>query len=341
MMDIKIILYLFVFFGKNVDKTHGLGWTDICAFSQTSTCYIWNGNPAPFNDPIAVLNSVVCQSGCILALNPYNGNCSSINECNGSGGISNGQNPAIPAFYFPSSVIINVDNITITSMDSFDSVQIQNGIDNAFFVNSQNVNLMKLNFIGVPEPNKPVSESATIIWKGGGTVSIMNLMSNSPYAVVLFVNINNFLNLIIDNIMLSNPGMSPVQLALPVSVVVLQVSNITLMCMQSQAKNSVFFLGTTWPPRNNTLPIQSCIENLNLTSLTNIAALPAMPSCGPTTIIQLNQNCPNPAIFATLVAILSIIAAALVLPLLFMYAERIQRKLHSNTIATTKSVDRT
>lgn len=327
----------------NSKSSFGLGWTDICNFTGaltgTSTCNIWNGNEAPFNNISAVLNSPVCRNGCVLQLNPFSGSCTDNPTCSVATGTI-----ASPAFTFDTTLTIAIDGVTLRSMDENTPVQI-GGAFTAIMVTGQNVNLVGLDFTApIESDNLPLSDLANVVWKGGGNVQIASLTSSSSYTVVLFVGITQFLNLTANSVVRTPITSTAINTALPISVIILQAANISLSCGSGMASNSVFFLGNTFlgagflgagtDPGTN-LP-QSCL--LNLTNFTQIAAVPAFPACNAPETIQLDQNCPNPAIFATLIAILSISAATFVIPLVFMYIERLQRKMHSNSVSTTKTV---
>ena len=316
----------------NAKSISGLGWTDICSFTGlTSSCYIWNANTAPFNDISAVLNSPVCSNGCILNLNPFSGSCTNFSAC---AVLAAGLSAATPAFTLDTTLTIAIDGVTLQSMSESTSVQIS-GTFTAIMVTGQNVNLVGLDFVAPVEPGDvPLSDLASVIWTGGGNVQISRLASASSYTAVLFVGISQFLNLTLDNVLRTPLLSTAVYTALPVAVVILQAANISLFCGPNMAVNSVFFHGNTF--FQGPSMTSACTQNLNLTNFSQ--TVPAFPACSKPTTIQLDKNCPNPAIFATLVMVLSLSAAALIIPLVFMFIERLQRKMHSNSVQTTKMV---
>ena len=319
-----LFLAMFVQIAQTV---YGLGWTDICAFGIVPTCYIWIGNPVPFNELSSILASPVCTNGCLLNINPFLGACSSFSTCS-----------VLPAttemasFLLDNPITIAANNITIQSMSATTPVQFQIGNDNALQIGGANVNLAQLQFTGPGERNNlPVSNMATIVNTGGGSVHYSAVTSNSPYTVALFVGMP-FLVLTVDGVLFSNvdpnsnPDQNPAINGVP--VVILQASFVLLVC-SNMPVNSVFLHVNGI---SNGEPSMPCVQDLNLTLFTQIAAVPAFPTCPVPNTIQLYQNCPNPAIFATLVTLLSLLAAALVIPVLFNLTEKAQRKLHASAV---------
>ena len=363
----RAFFVFFVFFQLQI--VHG-GWTDICNFMPSTvnnpmptlaTCYLWNQNPFPFNDLAHILSSPVCTNGCTIKINPYSGNCSDIVSCSSVLTCQNGQNgqngQPLATFPLPQTITLSIDNVFISSLCvtsptnpsvNSQNVQIANTVDTAFLITSQNVQLKGLDFTGPNiEKNDPLlSNMATIVWTGSGRASVASVRSNSPYTVVLFVGAKGFFDLVLDGVAFlppAGPGNGPPS-SNKLPVIILQANNISLQCTANQANSSVFLLAIVSRSQDPN-PASQCTLYYNMSQYIqkapsaspNSPATLNFPTCSPAQEIDLASGCPNPAIFATLVTLLSVFALALVVPVLFMLLEKGQRQLHSSSIATTKS----
>lgn len=325
-MHLFIILFLTLY----STPTHSLSWTDICILS-TRTCYIWNDNPAPFNDLSTLITGPVCANGCTLFLSPYSGTCLDPVSCS----LPNASLP-FTTFILP-RLSISQNAISISSLDPATNVNIQQDNCPALTISGNSVSLSGLSFTGTTCITDPVyySNAATVIYTGGGSVTLSNLNSLSSYTVVLFVS-SYLLNLTIANVVFSDLVVVNTTTLAQYPVILLATRNTTITCSAEQNNllaQSVFFLGSTWPIVNlltNPIP-DPCLLNITLIA-GNIT--PSFPTCPPTRIIQLEENCPNTAIFPVLLTLLSVTIAASIIPLFFSYIEKIQRKLHSSVVAS-------
>ena len=92
---------------------------DVCDSSfLPPLCYVWAGNPSPYNSVTGVLGNLMCQNGCSLLINPFSDQtCNSLISC----AVST-QTTGTVAEYSLASIFITSPNTSIASLITLQSV---------------------------------------------------------------------------------------------------------------------------------------------------------------------------------------------------------------------------
>jgi hypothetical protein len=182
------ILSSFFFIHSNAQSE--LGWNDICSGNN---CYIWQGNPPPFNDISEVVHSPFMIDGTTIWLNPYLGTCDSFATC------SNLNNPLTTEkarFQILETTFITDNNVAIRGLANQKTALnvILSDACTAFHVQAENVSLLDLSFtVGAAcQATAPILVASDLLTEKDdllyNTFFFSNLASTSSYATILVLN---------------------------------------------------------------------------------------------------------------------------------------------------------